>query len=191
MMSTARHVRNQEPVLTIPTAARSRFSPDGVDAAVHFQSSCAARRPRRRVPDEHADRRAARRVAGRRGAARSRRRDALATRRSARGARRARPARGERVPRRRTARPSAGRSTSTSRRSRRDTLRAERHGAHDAAVQLRVRLLLPGRPRRLQQVRREDVARDGGARRRLDRARARSRARPSGSCSRSSAASRC
>ena len=36
---------------------------------------------------------------------------------------------------------------------------AARHRAHDAAVQLRVRLLHPGRPRRLQQARREDVAR--------------------------------
>ena len=50
--------------------------------------------------------------------------------------------------------------------------RARRHrpdagdGAHHAAVQLRVRLLLPGRPRRLQQVRRQDDARDGGRRRR-------------------------
>ena len=39
---------------------------------------------------------------------------------------------------------------------------AARDGADHAAVQLRVRLLLPGRPRRLQQVRREDVARNGG-----------------------------
>ena len=39
------------------------------------------------------------------------------------------------------------------------------HGPDDAAVQLRLRLLHPGRPRRLQQARREDVAGDGGARR--------------------------
>ena len=45
---------------------------------------------------------------------------------------------------------------------------AEGHGADDAAVQLRVRLLHPGRPRRLQQDRREDVDGDGGAARRLD-----------------------
>ena len=45
--------------------------------------------------------------------------------------------------------------------------------AHDAAVQFRVRLLLPGGPRRLQQVRRQDVARDGGARRRVDQRAAR------------------
>ena len=68
-----------------------------------------------------------------------------------------------------------GRSTATSRRHERH-LRAARHGPDHAPVQLRVRLLLPGRSRRLQQVRREDVARDRGARRRLDRARARSRA---------------
>ena len=49
----------------------------------------------------------------------------------------------------------------TSRAIKSDTVRAARHGADDAAVQLRVRLLLPGRSRRLQQVRREDVARDG------------------------------
>ena len=42
---------------------------------------------------------------------------------------------------------------------------APRHGPDDAAVQLRVRLLLPGRPRGLQQVRRQDDARDVGARR--------------------------
>ena len=37
------------------------------------------------------------------------------------------------------------------------------HRAHHAAVQLRLRLLHPGGPRRLQQARREDVARDRGA----------------------------
>ena len=47
------------------------------------------------------------------------------------------------------------------------------HGADHAAVQLRVRLLLPGRPRRLQQVRREDEPRNGGAGGRLDCAAAR------------------
>ena len=57
---------------------------------------------------------------------------------------------------------------------------AARHGADDAAVQLRLRLLHPGRPRRLQQDRREDVDGDGGAARRrwiesrLDTHRARS-----------------
>ena len=45
-----------------------------------------------------------------------------------------------------------------------------RDGADDAAVQLRVRLLLPGRPRRLQQARRPDVARRQRAAGRLDRA---------------------
>ena len=55
---------------------------------------------------------------------------------------------------------------------------AARHRADDAAVQLRVRLLLPGRPRRLQQVRREDVARDGGAGRRRGSKRGSTRSRP-------------
>jgi len=54
-------------------------------------------------------------------------------------------------------------------------LRTQHHAAHDAAVQLRLRLLLPGRSRRLQQERREDVDRHGVARRRVVRARARSR----------------
>ena len=48
--------------------------------------------------------------------------------------------------------------------------RTARHGADHSAVQLRLRLLLPGRSRRLQQVRGEDVARDGPSGRRLDRA---------------------
>ena len=46
---------------------------------------------------------------------------------------------------------------------------AARDGTDDAAVQLRVRLLHPGRSRRVQQDRREDVDGDRGARRRLDR----------------------
>ena len=46
---------------------------------------------------------------------------------------------------------------------RESTRAAAHHGADDAAVQLRLRLLHPGRSRRLQQARREDVARDGGA----------------------------
>ena len=45
-----------------------------------------------------------------------------------------------------------------------------RDGADDAAVQLRVRLLLPGRPRRLQQARRSDVARRQRAAGGVDRA---------------------
>ena len=77
----------------------------------------------------------------------------------------ARPAARERLPRRRTASTIAQRSTAIFTSVKSDTVGAERHGADDAAVQLRLRLLLPGRPRRLQQVRREDVARDGGARR--------------------------
>ena len=52
--------------------------------------------------------------------------------------------------------------------------RAAAHdGADHAAVQLRLRLLHPGGSRRLQQARREDVARDRGAGRRLGRAAAR------------------
>ena len=50
---------------------------------------------------------------------------------------------------------------------------APHHRAHHAAVQLRLRLLHPGGPRRLQQARREDVDRDRGPGRRLDRAAAR------------------
>ena len=97
----------------------------------------------------------------------------------------------ERLPRRRAATPIARRSTSYFDRGQERHVGAARHGADDAAVQLRLRLLLPGRSRRLQQVRREDVARDGGARRRLDRARARPRAAREARRSRSSAASRC
>ena len=46
---------------------------------------------------------------------------------------------------------------------RHDTVAAAPDGADHAAVQLRLRLLLSGRSRRLQQARRQDVARDGGA----------------------------
>ena len=44
---------------------------------------------------------------------------------------------------------------------------AARHGADDAAVQLRLRLLPPGRSRRVQQERGQDVDRDRGAGRRV------------------------
>ena len=74
-------------------------------------------------------------------------------------ARAARAAAGQRLPRRRPRIGAAGARHVTSRVTERH-VRAPRHGADDAAVQLRVRLLLPGRSRRLQQVRREDVARD-------------------------------
>ena len=77
---------------------------------------------------------------------------------SARGAR---PALARTASSSRAAPPIGRRSTATSTAVKSDTVGAERHGADDAAVQLRLRLLLPGRSRRLQQVRREDVARDG------------------------------
>ena len=61
---------------------------------------------------------------------------------------------------------------------RESTRPAPRDRAHDAAVQFRLRLLHPGGSRRLQQARREDVARDRRARRRLDRGRGSTRLTP-------------
>ena len=62
--------------------------------------------------------------------------------------------------------PSAGARSLLQRRAR-EPRPAARHGADDAAVQFRLRLLHPGGSRRLQQARREDVAGDRGARRRV------------------------
>ena len=75
--------------------------------------------------------------------------------------------------RRREPRDRSGQPAAVLPRGAREPRAAAHHRADHAAVQLRLRLLHPGRPRRLQQARREDVARDRGAGRRLDRAAAR------------------
>ena len=149
----------------LPAAAPSRTLTDS-HAAINLQPSRAARRQGRSVPDEHVDRRTADCVVGRGRSPRwpdVRRLDDRMGHRGRTGGDRG--VAGERLPRRQ----SGGGSTIARRLFLQPEDRhvgAARHGIDDAAVQFRVRLLLPGRSRRPQQVRRQDVARHGAPRRR-------------------------
>ena len=105
---------------------------------------------RRRVPDEHVHRRAADRLAATSSSC-SIASDAASRRSPTTSARRSSTLARERLRRRRAATRSAQQLDEFFRDVREDTDAAARHGADDAAVQLRLRLLLPGRPRRLQQ----------------------------------------
>ena len=139
-------------------------------------------RARRRVPDEHAYRRAAGRVAAMspRCSIGSARGDAgTSTAKSAtRSTRCVENGFLVEEPRARSPR----RSNEYLHRRQERHRAAARHGADDAAVQLRLRLLLPGRPRRLQQVRREDVARDRRARSATGSSASSTRCSPRSSC---------